>query len=336
MHDRVMSRAENWTAYWSTGTLHSCASSFQGNYAGGIGAFWRKVFSDLPPGARVLDLCCGNGPLSKMLFELNTEDRSFSVDAVDLAQVTMPWLSELTNDQRSRLMVHRGVDVASLPFPDGHFSLCISQYGIEYVGMTAFSEMARVLRPGGIFAAVIHHADAVPVEIARYECGHIAVLLSPEGLYTRAYELIEPMSRSGTEQGRIQLKQDPSAAKTRIEFNAALSRLQANIQQLPYPDVFEEQIEAILHLLNQVQTLGVEEGRKRLLGLRQLLESSLQRQEELLQYACNEEQIRACIRILGDDAPLLETLFFENGKIAGWAVSATKDCKDSAGISRLG
>ena len=323
MNDRVTTRAENWTTYWSTGALHSCAGSFEGNYAGGIGAFWRKVFNGLPPQARVLDLCCGNGPLSKMLLEQKPADHSFSVDAVDLARVMMPWLSELTDLQRSQLRVHPGVDVASLPFPDDHFSLCISQYGIEYAGTAAFSEAARVLRPGGKFAAVIHNVNGIPVEIARFERQHIAVLLSADGLYATAAELIEPMSRSGTEAGRIQLKQNPSAARARLRFNAALSRLQANIQAASYPDVFHEQVEVVLQVLNQVPSIGAEEGRRRLGRLQQALASSLERLDEVVEHASDETCIRAWMRILGDHAPVVEPLLFDNGTLAGWGVSAT-------------
>ncbi len=330
MGERVATRADNWTTYWSTGALHSCAGSFEGNYAGGIGAFWRKVFDGLPPEARVLDLCCGNGPLSKMLLEQTAADHAFSVDAVDLARVAMPWLSELTDRQRSQLRVHPGVDVASLPFPDEHFSLCISQYGIEYAGAPAFAEAARVLRPGGKFAAVIHHVDGIPVEIARFERQHIAVLLSPEGLYATASALIEPMSRSGTEAGRSQLKQDPSATQARVGFNAALSRLQASIQAAAYPDVFHEQVEAVLQVLNQVVALGAEEGRTRLGALRQALVSSLQRQEEVVEHATEEAGIRAWMRILGDHAPVVQALRFDNGTIAGWGVCATKGGKADA------
>ena len=324
MHEQVTTRAENWTAYWSTGTLHSCAGSFQGNYAGGIGAFWRKVFSDLNPGANVLDLCCGNGPLSKMLLELNATDHSLSVDAVDLARVAMPWLSELSDMQRLQLTVHPGVDVTALPFPDDHFSVCISQYGIEYAGQAAFAEAARVLQPGGTFAAVIHHVDGIPVEIARFECEHIAMLLSADGLYATALELIEPMSRSATAEGRLQLKQDASAISARVGFNAALTRLQASMREARYPDVFQEQFEAVLHLMNQVPSLGADEGQKRLLELRLALVSSMQRQEELVEHASDEARIRTWMRLLGDDKPVIERLLFDNGQVAGWGVSATK------------
>lgn len=324
MQEQGPTRAENWTAYWSTGALHSCADSFQGNYAGAIGVFWRSVFTRLNQGARVLDLCCGNGPLSKLLLEANAADPSFRVDAVDLAQVTMPWLSELSDPQRSQLRVHPGVDVAALPFADDHFDLCISQYGIEYAGAAAFAEVARVLQPGGTFAAVIHHVDGIPVEIARFEREHVAVLLAPDGLYATALELIEPMSRSGTVEGRNQLKQDPSATSARLGFNAALTRLQASIREAPYPDVFQEQIEVVLPLLNQVPALGADQGRKRLLGLRQALLASLQRQQELLEHACDEAQVRELLRIFGDEAPAVQTLRFENSKIAGWGVKATK------------
>ena len=42
-------RIESWSRYWASGALHSCAGSFDGNYAGSLRAFWNEVFSSLPP-----------------------------------------------------------------------------------------------------------------------------------------------------------------------------------------------------------------------------------------------------------------------------------------------
>src|SRR5690606_27813515 len=78
-------RHDAWSDYWASGRLHSCATSFQGNYAGAIGGFWRAALSSLPAHSRVLDLATGNGAVPALLWDLHRG--AAQVDAVDLAHV---------------------------------------------------------------------------------------------------------------------------------------------------------------------------------------------------------------------------------------------------------
>ena len=190
-------RARAWSSYWAGGALHSLAGSFAGNYEGAIGAFWQEVFAQLPQQGRVLDLCCGNSPLGQLLMQSAQAPRVAHLAVVDAARIAPAWPAQLPSDIVARIAVHGETDVAALPFPDAAFDLCISQYGIEYVGKPALTEAGRVLRSGGRLAAIIHHADALPVRIGREETIHIDTLLAPMAS-TPAPAMIEPLSRAAT------------------------------------------------------------------------------------------------------------------------------------------
>ncbi len=317
-------RAEAWSAYWASGALHSCATSFSGNYAGALAAFWRTVFDRLPEAARVLDLCCGNAPLSKLLLDAPQHKQVARLDAVDLADIAPPWVAGLNAETASRLHVHARADASALPFSDAQFDLCMSQYGIEYAGAAAFREAARVLRPGGRLAAVLHHVESLPVRMAIVELDHIDWLLGSSDIYLCAGAMIEPMARTSTDAGRAQLKHDATANLARASFNNALQVLNARIQAAPLPDVLIEQRQWLMKLLGDTPRIGAETARAMLGSLLNATRASRLRQQEVIQYACDEAQVRALAACLGDPAPMISTLRFDNGEIAGFGLVAIR------------
>ena len=318
-------RARAWSSYWAGGALHSLAGSFAGNYDGAIGAFWQEVFAQLPQQGRVLDLCCGNSPLGQLLMQSAQAPRVAHLAVVDAARIAPAWPAQLPSDIVARIAVHGETDVAALPFPDAAFDLCISQYGIEYVGQPAFSESGRVLRSGGRLAAVLHHADALPVRIGREETIHIDTLLAADGLYARASTMIEPLSRAATPAGRATLMQDAGANAARAAFNDSLRALQQRIDAAQYPDVMLEQREAVMQLLAQVAQLGEEAGNARLSALRQTLLDAQLRQRELVDFALDEAGIHVLLDAFPGRIEHLQALVFDNGELAGWALVAVRD-----------
>lgn len=318
-------RVRAWSDYWATKALHSCGTSFSGNYAGTIARFWDGIFDQLPPASQVLDLCCGNASLSKLLLESAASDRVHKVVAVDAARIAPPWLAEAPPAVAARLEVHAGVDAAALPFPDASFDLCISQFGIEYAGRAALAECQRVLRPSGRLAAIVHHIDSLPVRIAREECRHIDYLLEPEGLYARAQAIIEPMAHAATAAGRERLKQDPVASAARVNMNAALAGLKTRLESADYPDVLLEQRDAVMALIAHVPSIGADAGRKALSELREALLASRLRQQELIDHACTEADLRGWMAPLDGAIEHLAPQLFDNGELAGWALVASRN-----------
>lgn len=319
-------RAEAWSRYWASGALHSCAGSFAGNYAGAIADFWQRVFATLEGRpARVLDLCCGNAPLSRLLVESPVfSGDGIRIDAVDAARVDPPWVAAMPAEDRGRLQVRGGIDAAALPFADAAFDLCMSQYGIEYAGASAFDEVARVLAPGGTFAGVLHHAQSLPVRIAREELSHLDWLEHDAGLLPVASELAGYMALAGTAQGAARLQGDPAATAARERFNRCMRRVGDRIEQAQWPDVLQEARDAVMGALATARRAGADAGAGAVREVERWLEETRLRQRELAEVALDEVRLRALLaRIPGEEREVEVLRFAEGGEIAGWSVLVT-------------
>jgi len=109
------------------------------------------------PQARVLDLGCGRGGVMELL-----------ADHVALPVGVDPDLSSLVEYRAP--VVRRAVALAdALPFPEASFDLVLCSWVIEHLAnpQAAFSEVARVLRPGGHFVFLTPNALNYVVVINR-------------------------------------------------------------------------------------------------------------------------------------------------------------------------
>lgn len=315
-------RVDSWTSYWRGGALHSCAGSFAGNYEGPLREFWGARFAELEDAARVLDVCCGNAPLSQMLVDdAAFQRRAARIDAVDLADIDPPWLADLDDPARQRVRVHPRVDAALLPFDDDTFQLCMSQFGIEYAGAAALAELRRVLAPGGCIAALVHHHDSLPTTIAREELEH-AAWLADESLAEQAAALIPAMARSATAEGQQALRVDAVANDQRARFNGSLQRLQQRRAEARFPDLLEEVGEALMGLLQQARQAG--EGAAQVAFERWQGEyrRGLLRQRELVEHAFDEQTLSVWMAPLQGLETRVQPIAFSAGGLAGWGVLA--------------
>jgi demethylmenaquinone methyltransferase / 2-methoxy-6-polyprenyl-1,4-benzoquinol methylase len=129
----------------------------RGNVVASLGLwnlFLRSFMSivDLNPGERVLDVCAGTNAIGIALLkreprlEVHAIDRSAPMQAVGRRRAeALGFRIESTIG-----------DVHSLPFPENHFDVVTLQYASRHLRVwDAFSEIHRVLKPGGRF----YHGD---------------------------------------------------------------------------------------------------------------------------------------------------------------------------------
>ncbi|MBO9718421.1 MAG: class I SAM-dependent methyltransferase [Pseudoxanthomonas sp.] len=230
-------RQQAWTAYWSSGRLHSCASTAGDNYTGAIAAFWRGLFGRMELPARVLDLATGNGPLPLLLAELH--GAGVEVDAVDLATVAPAWYDPT---RHRGVRFHPRVRMEALPFADASFDCIVSQFGFEYGDMeVAVAECSRVARPAAHIAFVMHHADSVLVRVGREELEHHARVLGEGGLVAAARGVVPWIARARAGEA----VDAADAAHARARYNAAMQELGAAIANSSAPDLLLEVRETI-------------------------------------------------------------------------------------------
>jgi len=127
------------------------------NYVASLGLFgwFRDTFLStisLRPGYKALDVCAGTNATGIALLERQPD---LEVIAIDRNQE----MQKVGRERAERKGYHiESVidDVHKLPFPDNHFDLVTIQYASRHLRLLdAFSEILRVLKPGGYF----YHAD---------------------------------------------------------------------------------------------------------------------------------------------------------------------------------
>lgn len=185
MNDAELSRpdADYWDAYWQAwneavsqeeagardpAPLQHWASYFEHAFANG-------------GQPKLIDVACGHGPVTGVALQA-AKQSSLAVE-LHCADYSQSAVDELLR----RYPDVRGVacDVRNMPFPDRHFDLVVSQFGVEYAGDDAFSEAARLVAEGGAFEALLHLAGGAIHE----ECADnlsVVVMLREAGFMTRA------------------------------------------------------------------------------------------------------------------------------------------------------
>jgi SAM-dependent methyltransferase len=99
------------------------------------------------PLARVLEIAAGTGAVTRHLASVLPE--SVSIVATDLNQ---PMLDRAAEVGTKRPVAWRQANAMQLPFEDSVFDAVVCQFGVMFFPdkPKAFSEMRRVLRPGGV------------------------------------------------------------------------------------------------------------------------------------------------------------------------------------------
>lgn len=107
---------------------------------------------DVEPGQRVLDVCAGTNVIGIELLKKQPKLDVYAVDRSDAMQ-------EVGKDRAAKqgFKINKNIgDVHTLPFPDNHFDVVTLQYATRHLRVIdVFSEISRVLKPGGHF----YHCD---------------------------------------------------------------------------------------------------------------------------------------------------------------------------------
>ena len=152
---------DDWDAYWVNARQASM------HRVGGprdemLERFWVQFFRQVlsacsSPRQRILDIACGYGAVSgHALTTAGSLKPEFDLQLFGLDSSPAVLLEVR---KRHPVLNCVAASAASLPVPGQVFDVVTSQFGLEYAGRGAFLEAARVVKPGGVLAAVMHKHD---------------------------------------------------------------------------------------------------------------------------------------------------------------------------------
>lgn len=149
--------AHGWDTYWQ-GTGDVGAFSASGVSHPTIAAFWRNFFSEVASGGQMtqlLDVATGNGAILETALSILKAEKT-SITCVDIS------VAAIENVEK-RFPGTQGVvaDARSIPLDSEQFDLVTSQFGVEYAGLEAVGEAARLVASGGQLALLLHIEDGI-------------------------------------------------------------------------------------------------------------------------------------------------------------------------------
>lgn len=145
--------AQSWNAYWhGTGDIGAYSSGGVNHPA--IRTFWDEFFQTVKRdyvAPAIIDIASGNGAvIERALTVFGEEQAHFTCLDVSDAAIT---------NIRSRFPSVRTItaDASSIPLDSAGFDIATSQFGVEYAGLEAIDEAARLLAAGGRLALMLHN-----------------------------------------------------------------------------------------------------------------------------------------------------------------------------------
>lgn len=152
MRNDTSNVARDWDTYWQ-GSADGTAFANDGVDHPLVRDFWHRSLATLRPAdakLRLLDVASGKGAVIDVVRELFGDD-GIAVSCLDTSASAIGSLVE-------RFPLAEGVvaDARDMPFPDGSFDIATSQFGVEYAGLDAVGEVARVIAPGGTMLCLMH------------------------------------------------------------------------------------------------------------------------------------------------------------------------------------
>lgn len=157
---------EAWTATWQAPVVTSFGTAQLDGIDGPALEFWRRQTE-----GRIdwlVDLACGNGALSWLFNDiLNRDSRRTWITGIDLADIAPFEILDRAEQDYPAVRFIGNTALERLPFGDACVDLAVSQYGIEYSRLTlSIPEVARILKPGGRLAFILHDRDGALVREA--------------------------------------------------------------------------------------------------------------------------------------------------------------------------
>ena len=313
------SQTKAWTAYWAAGHLHSLSSAFEANYTGPLAEFWETQFEALPKDAALLDIGTGNGAIP-LLAEANERSTGWKIVGIDLAEVDANRVPEGSNVE-----LIGGVSGEALPQDDASQDLVTSKYAFEYMPREAsLSEIMRVLKPGGQFAAILHHDQSVIAQFSLQELQQIQ-LLGRSQVFPLMAQLLNALGDFKPSDLATH-RANPQADNLRDQFNRVAGELHAMQNQFMNPSFMLGCLSTLVSVFDQLDNLNPAERQQHVEACRMRVALNMERLKDFTTAALTEDEFKTLCQQLEDAGmTILKAEKLADGDdLLGWQLVAQK------------
>lgn len=146
-----MEQSQQWSEYWQNeGAGAEVFVDKDGKKSPHLERFWKNKLAEFNPGAKIIDIASGAGSVFASL----DKDHTFETYAQDISEVALDLQCQRIKGVTSVLC-----SADKIPYEDNFFDVIVSQFGIEYAGVDAFIEAARIMADTGKFVFLSHYED---------------------------------------------------------------------------------------------------------------------------------------------------------------------------------
>jgi len=293
-----MDERKAWDLFWSYDRLASFGTGQgAGNYGAAIATGWREFFASLPAGARVLDLCTGNGAIAVMAVEAGD---GLKVTGADLASVQPAAFVSKDKKTLKKIRFLSDTPAEHLPLEDASFDAVVSQYGIEYSELDqSLPEAVRVLAPGGRLRFACHAAEGTVAAETKRAVADASFLIDHVDIARRAADCIKAIL--DIERGRAAGPVAQTAAQVQYaSFRDGLKAVAERAQGAADAAMLTSVHQSLTELFQQRQALPESEIPARILALHTEIEAHRERERALLGAALSTDEMTDVADRLGD------------------------------------
>lgn len=330
-------RKEEWSHFWSRGTITTFEGQFSGNYDGSIAKFWHSVLAPLHDQAVVVDLATGNGAVALLMAGWAREHgRRLTISGIDAAAINPNVVRharpELAADLDA-ISLLGDTPLESTGLDDNSVDLLTSQYGYEY-GQTASAsrEAARIVRSGGNLAMILHHAESAILRQAREGLAQLSYCIEEERLIhlaERSVKLFRALKPGGPGPGGLHWS--PGAIKMQDTLLAAAKRIEQRGKTAAAlaadAGFIEFLLPSVMQLVERCRTLDEKSLQSAWASLSGEVETYRLRMADLSSAALDAagiERIADELKAAGFDDLCWHPLHYRDSLLLGWTLTARR------------
>jgi len=319
---------DDWNRYWEHGFMTSCRNAFAGNYEGELQEVWHRLFEQLPTGARVLDICTGNGAIAMIANAWSRENGAgFEIHGIDSAAIRPHETVKTDRELLDGIQFHPETPAEATGLADACFNAITGQYAYEYTdeGRTP-AELARIAAPGALIQLVVHHTDSIVMETSRAELENCGLIFDETGIFEHARAMIEIVASVAPE-ARKELQHNPEAERRREQLNDAAARVSDALRRSPHPQLLQMTLDKVAEAFKVLPASGLAAAIEHLDTSREMVSANRERLLDLMKAGRSAEQIArslAAFEAAGFEMRAPEEIRHDGGPLMGWVLGGLR------------